>query len=536
MNIEELLKAKEGENIEFKSAQHHFDFGELVKYACALANRGGGKIVLGVTDKRSRKVVGSKAFEQPERTRNGLMDRLHIRVDFELLYENDLPVLVFDIAARPCGLPVQAEGIAWWREGDSLIHMPAEVMRSIYAESGHDFSADCCPGATFSDLDENAIRVFREKWFDKIKLTRLQTLTPIQLLKDCEAITEDGITYAALILFGKKASLTKYLPQAEIVFEYRSSEASGAAQQREELRDAFFNVNDKLWELINLRNDKQHYQDGLFVFDIDTFNEQATREALLNAVSHRNYQLCGSIFVVQYRDRLVISSPGGFLPGITPENVIDKQAPRNRRIAELLSKCGLVERSGQGMNLIYETSIKEAKALPSFVGTDDHEVRLTLNGLVLDKSMLLLINKIGEETLTSFSTQDFLVLNYLSRGEKLPLRLRDMAKKLVNHGLVEKIGRDKYILSRRYYSVAGKAGEHTRLRGLDRETNKALLLKHIKKQNAFGTKLRELQQFLPALSWSQIQVLLRELKQERLIHKIGKTNGARWYIGAAEEA
>ena len=60
-----------------------------------------------------------------------------------------------------------------------------------------------------------------------------------------------------------------------------------------------------------MRNDKQHFQDGFFVFDVSTFNERVVREAILNAVSHRNYQMGGNVFVRQYRDRLVVESPGG---------------------------------------------------------------------------------------------------------------------------------------------------------------------------------------------------------------------------------
>ena len=109
-----------------------------------MANCGGGKFVLGISDKRPRKVVGSKAFEQPERTCKGLMDKLHVRVDFQLYEHEDGRVLVFEIASRPVGLPVQADGVAWWRIGDSLVPIPENVRRAIYAESGHDFwlSAD----------------------------------------------------------------------------------------------------------------------------------------------------------------------------------------------------------------------------------------------------------------------------------------------------------------------------------------------------------------------------------------------------------
>ena len=141
--------------------------------------------------------------------------------------------------------------------------------------------------------------------------------------------------------------------QAEIIFEYRSKNAAGPAQHREEFRMGFFSCFNRLWELINLRNNKQHYQDGLFVHDVPTFNERVVREAILNAVSHRNYQLSGSVFLVQYNDRLVVDSPGGFPSGITIDNILDKQVPRNRLIAEIFALCGFVERAGQGMNLMY---------------------------------------------------------------------------------------------------------------------------------------------------------------------------------------
>jgi ATP-dependent DNA helicase RecG len=362
--IERLLQAKEGESIQFKEAKNHYDFEEAVKICCALSNCGGGKLVLGVTDKRPRQVVGSQAFEQPERTREGLMDRLHVNVDFQLFYYDGKKVLVFDVAGRPYGLPVQDNGIVWWYKGDSLITIPQDILRDIYNETGHDFSADICPEVSLTDLDDAAIEAFRKRWINKTGNDRLKNFTAAQLLRDCEAITDDGVTYAALALFGKRAALGKYLSQSEIIFEYRSSEASGPAAQREEFRVGFFSSYDRVWELINLRNDKQHYQEGLFVYDIPTFNERVVREALLNAVSHRNYQLGSSVFIRQYRDRIVIENPGGFPAGIRLDNILNKQSPRNRRIAEIFAKCGLVERSGQGMNLMFEQSVKEAKSLP----------------------------------------------------------------------------------------------------------------------------------------------------------------------------
>lgn len=529
ITIEELLNAKEGEHYQFKEAKQRFDSNEAARCCCALANCGGGKLVFGVSDKRPRSVVGSAAFDQPERTRKGLIDKLKVAVDFQLFNSNGKRVLVFEVASRPLGLPVQVDGVAWRYEGDALIPMTEEFRRKIYDETGVDFSGTICTSATLSDLDDSAVETFREKWIEKSGNKRLSGLSVEQLLHDCEAITDEGVTYAALILFGKKESLGKYLPQSEIVFEYRFSNASGPANSREEFRVGFFACRNHLWELVNLRNDIQHYQEGLFVFDIPTFNERAVREAILNAVSHRNYQLAGSVFIRQYPERLIVESPGGFPNGISLDNILDRQTPRNRRIAEILALCGLVERSGQGMNIIYETSIKEAKQLPDFTGTDDNFVSLTLNGLVLDKKMLSLINRIGNERLNSMSTADFLTINALYYEQPINENLRLRLKPLTEMGIVEHIGRNKYVLARSLYSVAGKSGIHTRIVGLDRETNKALLLKHIREKRDEGSPFRELQQVLPGHSRGQIQVLLRELCREGRIYSIGHTKSSRWF-------
>ena len=192
--VEELLEAKEGENIQFKEAKNRFDFGEAAKCCCALANDGGGKLVFGITDKRPRSVVGSAAFDQPERTRMGLIDKLKVNVDFQLFNHNGKRVLVFDVKRRPVGLPVQCEGVAWIYEGDTLKPMPEDMRRRIYEEIGIDFSGTVCAGVAVDDLDETAIENFRANWIEKSGKKQLATLSKEQLLHDCGAITDDGVT------------------------------------------------------------------------------------------------------------------------------------------------------------------------------------------------------------------------------------------------------------------------------------------------------------------------------------------------------
>ena len=382
------------------------------------------------------------------------MDKLHVRVDFEIYYDDKgNRVLVFEVASRPIGLPVQFKGIAWWRDGDSLVPMPEDIRRAIYAEGGHDFSSDICPDITIDCLDSKAIGEFRKRWHDHSGNKRISNLTDEQLLYDIGAITDRGVTYAALILFGKRSALQQRLPHAEVVFEYRSKESAGPAAQREEFREGFFSYSDRIWELVNLRNDDQYYKDGFHRHPVRTFNEDVVREAVLNAVSHRDYQRGGSIFVRQYQNRLVIESPGGFPQGITVENILIRQNARNRLIAEIFKLCGLVERSGQGMNLIHEMTIKEAKPLPDFSGSDLYYVMLMLKGKVISTDMLSFMKKIEDEKLNEMTTDDYLMLSSLFTKKEF----NDLDYKQLEHlveleiiriseGNIELVNSDKAIL------------------------------------------------------------------------------------------
>lgn len=529
--LETWMQEKEGECCEFKEARNDFDFEKLVKYCAAVANCGGGKVILGVSDKRPRQVVGSQAFDQPERTRSGLRDRLPLRIDFDEIPHPNGRVLVFHVPGRPVGTPIQDKGIYWTRDGDSLVPMPEEELRAIFAEAGHDFSASECKDATLADLDNAAIEDFRRRWMAKSGNDALANFSVEQLLTDAEVLVDGKVTYAALILFGTHQALGRFLPQAELTYEYRSSDASGPAAARKEYRVGFFGYYDDLWNTINQRNDLQHFQDGLFVLDIPTFAERPIRESILNAVSHRDYQLGANTFVRQYPRRIEIVTPGGFPFQVTLENILDRQSPRNRRVADVFLKCGLVERSGQGMNLIYEEAIRQSKPLPDFTNTDRYQVSLTLHGTIQNESFLAFLQKVGQEKLASFSTADWMLLGYIAREEKVPDLYKPRAERLLELGVLERAGRGKLMLSRRFYKFIGRRGAYTRKKGLDRETNKNLLLKHIEDNAGDGSPLKDLLDVLPSLTRDQVRTLLRELRSEGKAHPRGTTRTALWYPG-----
>ena len=526
--LETWIRSMEDEHLEFKQASRQFDSEKLTRYCIALANEGGGKLILGVTDKPPRKIEGTRAFPNIGKIKEQLLDRLHLRIDVEEIIHPNGRVVAVHVPPRPIGRPVEYRGAYWMRSNEALVPMTPDKLQQIFAEAEPDFSAQICKKATIGDLDHHAIEIFRKRWHRRSGNDELLSIPSEQLLEDAELLVDGGVTYAALILLGTRKALGIHLAQAEAIFEYRSKETSLPFQQRKEYRKGFFLYYDDLWNTINLRNDEYQYQDGLFMLTIPTFNELVIREAILNAVSHRDYRHAGSVFIKQYPTKIELVSPGGFPSGITPENILWKQHPRNRRIAEVFAKCGMVERSGQGANRMFQLCARESKQPPDYSGTDDYEVFLTLYGKVQDPRFLTFLEKIGRERQVSFEATDFITLDLINREEKLPQWARDRMPALLKSGVVERIGR-KYMLSRKYYEFVDRKGVYTRKRGLDRETNKQLLLKHIKDNKNQGSQFRDLKEVLPSLSSDQVKKILAEMKREKMICVIGKTSAARWY-------
>ena len=531
-DFSQLLEAPEGAHLEFKEANHKYSIDKLTEYCVALANEGGGKIILGVTDKRPRTVVGTRVFPDTGNTESIIYQKLSRRVSIEEKQSAGKRVLIIHVPPRDQGDAWSINGLYLKRAGDSLVGISMSELRTMLDEKRPDFSSLICENAKIEDLDPASISIFKTSWSRKSSNERIRKLSDKAALTDAELIVDEGITYAALILLGTPAALGKHLPAAEIIFEFRSNEASGPAQAREERRAGFLSCHDELWKLIDLRNDKQSYQDGLLRHDIKTFDEASIREGVLNAIAHRDYREPGSIFVKQYPRRLEIISPGGFPPGIDVDNILDKQNPRNRRLSEALSKCGLVERSGQGVNLLFEQAIKNGKQLPNFSGSSASEVKLTIDGFLSNPAFVKFLEKLGAEKTQSLSTYDFLALAAIANDSKsMSAQAKTRLQILANLGAIEKTGRGRgvrYILSPALYRAIGKPGTYTRKVGLDDSTNKALLLKHISSNG--GAPLSELHQVLPNLTRVKVRRLLNELRKDHQVEISGLKRAAKWVI------
>ncbi|MDN5870859.1 MAG: ATP-binding protein [Nitrococcus sp.] len=170
--IERWLSEPEGERLEFKSARNNYHFDKLVDYCVALANEGGGAILLGVTDKRPREVVGTGAFAEPGRTEAGLYQRLHHRIAIEEVRVKGKRLLIVHVPSRLAGTAWEHNGRYLRRAGDDLVPIPPGELQIMFAETGPDHSAQTC-GAQLADLAPEALLAFRQRWARKAANPRI---------------------------------------------------------------------------------------------------------------------------------------------------------------------------------------------------------------------------------------------------------------------------------------------------------------------------------------------------------------------------
>ena len=249
-------------------------------------------------------------------------------------------------------------------------------------------------------------------------------------------------------------------------------------------------------------------------------------------MTHRNYQLGSNVFVRQYSDRLEVDSPGGFVPEINPENILFRQSPRNRRIAEVFAKCGLVERAGQGVDLMYQLAIRDSKRTPDYSRSDDYTVSVVLAGQVLNRAFVRFILKCNYDDLESLSTQQWLALEAFSHEREFHGCTPESLARLRELRLIERVSGDRHILPRLYYQFLGRESSYERLR--EKEVKKEALEIFLSAYRVDGAPISDLQSVLQDEDPRSIRRLLLELQDERRIHASGEKRWTRYYPGPSE--
>jgi ATP-dependent DNA helicase RecG len=508
----------ESEIVEYKeSLSERRSAGESL---CGFSNQHGGTIYFGV--KNNGEIVGLQSV-----TEKTLRDLSHY------LFDNFEPQLIFNVTKEICNgeqiIKVVVDRSAtpyhtfcktpYIRIGPNTNPMPQkEYQRRLisYTTTNRDYSATLVEGFSVSDLSKDALVELRKRLMETDRYdVDITALSDEQLLKDLLLMRDGKLTLAALILLGTESTLSHALPYAEIRFGYKLSEGDIRNHDTAIYKGGYLLYYNALWEKINARNLTLTIPFGMRVVERKTFDEESIREGINNAIIHRDYLLSESVFIFQYQSKISLKSPGGFLEGITEQNILDESKPRNKLLSDVLFKCNLVEQFGNGVNKMYKHQLSLGKNPPSFKKTTKDRVVLELDGTIQDIEFARYVLTVADKKNKELTDEELVVLHNIKDNRKI---LQDgIVDELFECGLIEKIRSSHYMLSKQYYIDMDQKGKYTRKKGLTKNTNKELILQNLRDFGS-GTMSDFEQVFKFELSKKEISNLLESLKREGKIY------------------
>ena len=356
----------EHQNLEFKEAKNSFDNQKLFRYCVALANEGGGNLLLGIEDKPPRKVVGTLAFNNPVDMAAKLFNALKFRVEIEEVQHPDGRVLVFHIPSRPLGTAYQHEGAYLMRAGEGLVPMSEDFLRGIFAEGQPDWLSQ---SAKSGAADDEVIALLdTQGYFDLMKLPYPTQRTGVleRLAGDC-LIRQDGngweISNLAAILLAKK--LDAFSPalarKAVRVVIYDGINKLKTKDDKPGNRGYAIGF-ESLVDFVHSAAPQNRFIEQAVREEVKMFPKQALRELIANALVHQDFVMTGtSVMIEMYDDRIEISNPG--LPPIKVERFIDEYRSRNERLGDIMRRMGICEEKGSGIDKV--VSAAELFQLPA---------------------------------------------------------------------------------------------------------------------------------------------------------------------------
>jgi ATP-dependent DNA helicase RecG len=353
-----LVAPAEHEHLEFKEAKQQYDTTKLLRYCVALANEGGGFMVLGVSDKPPRRVVGSLAFPSPtdlNKIKAYIVEKLRIRVDAIELAHPDGRVLVFEVPSRPVGQPLDYEGAFLMRAGEDLVPMTSDYLRRTFAEGQPDWFVQ--PAKANASADEVIALLDTQTYFELLTLPYPTTRDAVLGRLQSEGLIASSsagwtISNMAAILLAKR--LDAFSPalarKAARVVVYDGTDKLNTKDDKPGLRGYAVGFG-SLVDFVHSAAPQNRFIEQAVREEVKMFPKQALRELIANALVHQDFLATGaSVMIELYADRVEISNPG--LPPIKVERFIDEYRSRNERLADLMRRLGICEEKGSGIDKV----------------------------------------------------------------------------------------------------------------------------------------------------------------------------------------
>jgi ATP-dependent DNA helicase RecG len=363
-----LSGAPETEHLEFKEARQQYDIEKLLNYCVALANERGGYLVLGVSDKPPRRVVGTKVFQDTGAIKARILAALRFRVEVDEIQHPDGRVLVFEVPARPIGQPQHYGGTYMMRSGEALVPMTADQLRRIFAEGKADFLS--LDGSTAIDADAVIAALDVQTFFDLLKLPLPTSRDGIlaRLLSEKLVRSDAGqyrITNLGALLLAKDMRQFDSLARKTVrMIKYKGK--NKLLTERDVIGQKGYAVGfEALISYINSQLPVNEVIGQALREEVRMFPELAIRELVANALVHQDFEESGSSVMVEiYTDRIEITNPGQ--PLIPTQRFVDEYKSRNEKLADLMRRMGICEEKGSGIDKVVSSTEYYQLPAPEF--------------------------------------------------------------------------------------------------------------------------------------------------------------------------
>lgn len=344
----------EHQKLEFKEAKVQFDNKKLYRYCVAIANEGGGQLILGIEDKPPRRVVGTASFNNPVEMEGILFQAVGFRVDIDEVLHPDGRVLVFHIPSRPKGTAYHLDGQYLMRAGEGLVPMSEDQLRRIFAEGEPDWLEE--PSIQGLDGQKVIDLLDTQAYVDLIKLPYPNNRAGVidRLVQDRLIDAKDGLysirRIGALLLAKKLEEFPDIARKAPRVVVY--SGISKLETKLDQLDGKGYAVGFQglIRFIMNQLPQNEVIEDALRK-EVKLVPEITIRELVANALIHQDFSIGGASMMVEiYSNRLEISNPGE--PVVPVERFIDGYQSRNERLADLMRRMGICEEKSSGIDKV----------------------------------------------------------------------------------------------------------------------------------------------------------------------------------------
>ncbi|MBR4400850.1 MAG: putative DNA binding domain-containing protein [Synergistes sp.] len=547
-----MLPKKETLTIEFKSDINKLPDSEIIEAVVAFANTEGGELYIGMEDngevtgihKKHENITAVSAL-----IANNTVPPVSVRVE---MVEDVFPVIKITVPKTYSGITATTTGRTIHRqlkangEPENVPMYPTMFATRLSDLRLLDYSAMPLLQSSIEDFDPIEVERLRLLISTYHGEKNLLDLTDEDLYKALGFVREQNNvlypTITGILMVGKVSAIKMYVPTHAAVFQVlEGTEVKNNDDYVLPLLQTIERLNDS----IETRNPEEEIEMGLFRIAVPEFDRRAVREALVNAFSHRDYSKMGNVRVAVSDDGLTIANPGGFIEGVSIKNLLTAEPHgRNPQLADALKRIGLAERTGRGIDRIYEGSLIFGRPIPDYSASTSVTVSLLIQRSKPDRQIAQLVSNEQKRLGRPLSLNTLMVLNTLKDLPKSTVSqlaevinisgtaIKGILDNSIAAGLVEGFGNGRnrtYILSPKEYNTKTAKIGYVRQVDID-EARYPELIMNLAKNMAFLSRADVVQ--LLHVSSSKAYNLLKKLVEQGVLEPVNKGHYAKYkYIG-----